>query len=128
MQIEHIALWTNDPERMKRFYTEIFQGKANTRYHNPRTGFSSYFITFQSGSRLEIMSIPDLLSINDNTATATGYAHIAFSVGSQENVVLLTNQIREKGYPILREPRWTGDSYFESCVADPDGNRVEITV
>jgi lactoylglutathione lyase len=128
MQIEHIALWTNDPERLKWFYSEIFQGEANTGYHNPRTGFSSYFITFQSGSRLEIMSIPDLLSINDNTTTATGYAHIAFSVGSQENVVLLTNQIREKGYPILSEPRWTGDGYFESCVADPDGNRIEITV
>jgi lactoylglutathione lyase len=128
MQITHIALWTNDLERMKRFYTEFFQGEANTKYYNPKTGFSSYFIAFQSGVRLEIMHKTNILDKHDHETISTGYVHIAFSVGNEENVVVLTDKIREKGYPVLSEPRWTGDGYFESCIADPDGNRVEITV
>ncbi|MDY7028447.1 MAG: glyoxalase/bleomycin resistance/extradiol dioxygenase family protein, partial [Spirochaetota bacterium] len=28
---------------------------------------------------------------------------------------------------IVSEPRRTGDGYFESCVLDPEGNRIEIT-
>ena len=31
------------------------------------------------------------------------------------------------GYTILSEPRMTGDGCYESAVADPEGNYVEIT-
>ena len=56
-----------------------------------------------------------------------GYAHIAFSVGNQQAVDDLTARIRKDGYQIASEPRVTGDGYYESCILDPDGNRVEIT-
>ncbi|NTU37489.1 glyoxalase, partial [Vibrio diabolicus] len=25
-------------------------------------------------------------------------------------------------------PRYTGDGYYESCILNPDGNRLELTV
>jgi catechol-2,3-dioxygenase len=57
-----------------------------------------------------------------------GYAHLAVSVGSPAAVDALTARLRADGYPVLSGPRTTGDGYYESVVADPDGNRVEITV
>lgn len=55
MQIEHTAVWVNDLERMKSFYESYFNGEANDLYHNEKKDFKSYFITFDSGARLEIM-------------------------------------------------------------------------
>ena len=57
-----------------------------------------------------------------------GYIHLAFSVGSKEAVDALTRRLQDDGYPCLSEPRTTGDGYYESVVADPDGNPIEITV
>jgi len=36
--------------------------------------------------------------------------------------------LREAGYTIIGEPRWTGDGFYESAITDPDGNTVEITI
>jgi lactoylglutathione lyase len=127
MKIEHAALWTQNLERLKDFYVEFFNGKSNDKYVNPHTHFESYFITFDSGARLEIMQMPSVV-INKNEADKQfiGYAHIAFSTGSRENVDRLTNILRTNGYSVISEPRETGDGYYESVILDPDGNRVEI--
>lgn len=129
MKIEHIALWTLDLERMKRFYGGFFNGVVGEMYHNQKTGFRSYFISFGSGARLEIMGKPVVGEgvCNDDMPLA-GYAHLAFAVGSEAEVDDLTARMRAKGYPVVSEPRRTGDGYYESCVLDPEGNRVEITV
>lgn len=55
-----------------------------------------------------------------------GLAHISFSLGSREAVDILTEQIRRAGYPVVSEPRVTGDGYYESVILDPDNNRIEI--
>jgi catechol 2,3-dioxygenase-like lactoylglutathione lyase family enzyme len=68
MQIEHVAIWTRDPERLRSFYETYFDAVAGPRYENPRKQFTS-----------------------------------------------------------LDGPRRTGDGYYESVIADPDGNRIEIT-
>jgi hypothetical protein len=57
-----------------------------------------------------------------------GYAHIAISVGSKVKVDSLTDKIRNAGYEVASESRITGDGYYESCVLDPEGNLIEITV
>ena len=62
------------------------------------------------------------------TGECLGFAHFAVSVGSEEAVRAFTNQLRECGIPVVGEPRWTGDGCFESVVADPDGNLIEITI
>lgn len=91
-----------------------------------RKKFESYFITFEGGARLELMR---QVGIDDVIKKQTvGYAHMAFSVGSKEKVDQLTDRLREAGYPLLNDPRTTGDGYYESVVSDPEGNQIEITI
>ncbi|MBK9125139.1 MAG: VOC family protein [Chloroflexi bacterium] len=126
MRIEHAALWTADLERSRAFYEAYFGGSAGMRYVNPRTGFASYFLTFDGGARLELMQRPDVAG-GDSTERI-GWAHVAFSVGSREAVDALTERLRADGYTVVSGPRTTGDGYYESVVLDPDGARVEIMV
>ncbi len=128
MKIDHVALWTTDLERAKAFYCTYFGGQSNDKYVNGAKQFSSYFLTFRGGARLELMQKPGLQPSTQAQNNATGYVHLAFSAGSREDVDHLTNQLRRDGYPVLGEPRTTGDGYYESVVADPDGNLLEITV
>jgi lactoylglutathione lyase len=129
MRIEHIAIWTQNLQVLKDFYCTWFQAEAGQKYVNDAKGFESYFLTFSSGARMELMrSAIKIEQSPGPTEAPTGYAHIAFSVGSEFKVDILTQQLREAGYTILGEPRRTGDGYYESVVLDPDGNRVEVTV
>ena len=125
ISIAHIAIYTSDIERSKAFYKRYFNAESNEKYQN-KSGFSSYFLTFSSGARLEIMSHTELVE-RKVLDKVSGMSHFAFSVGSRDAVLELTEKIVSDGYRVLSPPRETGDGYFESCVADPDGNRVEIT-
>ena len=127
MTIDHIALYVNDLEGAKAFFETYFQAVANDGYHNQETDFRSYFLSFSDGSRLEIMTKPDLTD-SGNLLDRFGYAHIAFSVGSREAVNELTEQLKAGGYPTLSGPRVTGDGYYESCVLGFEGNLIEIAV
>ena len=127
MKIDHIALYVNDLEGAKAFFETYFQAVANDGYHNHETDFRSYFLTFSDGSRLEVMTKPDLTD-SGNLLDRFGYAHIAFSVGSKEAVNELTERLKAGGYPTLSVPRVTGDGYYESCVLGFEGNLIEITV
>lgn len=62
--LEHVAIWAKDLEAMKAFYCHLFGGKASEKYQSLtefHSSFESYFLTFGSGSRLELMYM--LLSI-----------------------------------------------------------------
>lgn len=124
MKIEHIALWVNDLDLVKTFYEQYFRAEAGDRYYNPKTRFSSYFLTFDEGSRLELTNKKHL---SPRIADALGYGHIALAVGDKEAVDAKTAQLVADGYPLLSGPRTTGDGYYESVVQDPEGNLVEIT-
>ena len=126
MKIEHIAIWVNDLEGMRDFYVKFFEVSSNDMYHNPNKNFSSYFLSFQSGPRIELMHRPDILF--GDTKEKLGLVHMAISVGSEERVNQLTERLREHGISIVGEPRTTGDGYYESVVADPEGNLIELTV
>ena len=127
MKIEHIAMVVNDLEAAKDFFVTYFDEKANELYHNKSTGFRSYFISFDDGARLEIMNKPEMTDPAKDIAR-TGYAHVAFSVGSEEKVDELTAMLKADGYEVLSGPRTTGDGYYESCVVAVEGNQIEITV
>lgn len=129
MKIEHIALWVKNLEKMKSFYERYFDARAGEKYTNAKKQFESYFLSFESGSRLELMQMPSVPeSTNDVYKQFTGFIHFAVSTGSQERVDSLTHQLKTDGYEILDGPRTTGDGYYESVVLDPEGNQVEITV
>lgn len=124
MKIEHVALWVTDLELVKAFYEKYFEAEAGDRYHNPKTGFSSYFLSFDEGSRLELTNKKHL---SPRIADALGYGHIALAVGDKEAVDGKTAQLVADGCPLFSGPRTTGDGYYESVVQDPEGNLVEIT-
>jgi len=128
MKIEHIAIWVEDLEEMQDFYMRYFNAKSNNLYHNPRKEFKSYFLTFDSGARIELMHKPRLQKISNPSDAIMGYAHFAMSLGSAQQVDDLTERLRIDGYTILGEPRTTGDGYYESVIQDPEGNRIELTV
>lgn len=127
MKIEHIAMYVKDLEKTKTFFETYLNARANASYHNPKTDFRSYFLSFDDGARLEIMNKPQMQD-SPKALTQTGYIHIAFSVGSKEKVDELTAKLKEDGYEIISGPRITGDGYYESCVVGIEGNQIEITV
>ena len=127
MKIEHIAMYVKDLEKTKTFFEIYLNARANAGYHNPKTDFRSYFLSFDDGARLEIMNKPQMQD-SPKALTQTGYIHIAFSVGSKEKVYELTAKLKEDGYEIISGPRITGDGYYESCVVGIEGNQIEITV
>jgi lactoylglutathione lyase len=128
MKIEHLAIWVNDLEKQKFFYTKYFGAKAGEKYFNPNKNFQSYFLSFENGCRLELMYKPEVPeNRNDVHQQNIGLIHFAISVGSEEKVNELTVQLRQDGIEILDGPRTTGDGYYESVVLDPEGNRIELT-
>lgn len=126
MKLDHIALYVFDLEAAKNFFIEYFGASANDIYLNPRTGLKTYFLSFDDDARLEIMQRPDVVA-SQFDPMRQGYIHIAFSVGSKENVDLLTRRLEADGYKILSGPRTTGDGYYESCVQAFENNLIEIT-
>ena len=126
MKIEHIALYVNDLEAARDFFITYLGGKSNDGYHNPKTDFRSYFISFDDGARLELMTKPGMEDL-EKPLNRTGYAHIAFSVGSKERVDELTEELRTAGYEVVSGPRTTGDGYYESCIVVIEGNQIELT-
>lgn len=127
VRIEHIALSVRDLEAAKDFFVKYFQAESNGGYRNPTTGFRSYFLTFDGGARLELTNRPETSGLSPSPAEI-GYSHIAFSVGSKDEVDRLTGILKADGYEVIGGPRTTGDGYYESCVVGIEGNRIEITI
>lgn len=127
MRIEHVAMYVSHLEEARDFFVKYLGAKSNDGYRNPRTGFLSYFLTFDDGTRLELMNKPTMID-DAKVPERTGYAHIAFSVGSKEAVDTLTARLRADGYAVVSGPRTTGDGYYESCILAVEDNQIEITV
>lgn len=127
MRIEHVAMYVSHLEEARDFFVKYLGAKSNDGYHNPRTGFRSYFLTFDDGARLELMNKPTMID-DAKVPERTGYAHIAFSAGSKEAVDALTDRLRADGYAVVSGPRTTGDGYYESCILAVEDNQIEITV
>lgn len=130
MRIDHTAIYVNDLEGAREFFERYLGGVSGERYHNPKTGFSSYFLSFDADgkeARLEVMTRPDLAD-DPKDALRSGWAHLSFGAGSVSEVDLLTAQLATDGFEVISGPRTTGDGYYESSVIGPEGNVIEITV
>jgi len=128
MILEHVAIWTSQIERLKEYYTKYFQAISNEKYINVNTGFSSYFLSFGSGARLELMSRPDVPTNQNDTVQLQhlGIIHLAFAVDTTQAVDEKALELQNDGFAILRGPRKTGDGYYEFETLDPDNNRLEV--
>ena len=127
MKIDHLAIWVEDLDRMKSFYTKYFNMMCSEKYINKKKQFSSYFLSFPTGARLEIMHRTDIIKSEQERGSLFGLTHFSISVGNKENVNYLTKLLRLDGFEIIGEPRRTGDGYYESVVMDCEENHVEIT-
>jgi len=128
MTLDHVAIWTTQLEKLRDFYVKYFNGMANEKYTNKETGFESYFLTFRSGSKLEIMQKPGIPeNLNDTVIKQhQGLIHISFAVDKMDIVIQKSQEMAKDGFRILRGPRRTGDGYFEFETLDPDNNRIEV--
>lgn len=129
MKIEHIAVWCRDLEKMRSFYIRYFHAVSNDLYVNEQKQYRSYFLSFESGARLELMQMNTVADkLNGKETEYVGLNHFAFSTGSKEQVDALTQVLADAGYEVVGNPRITGDAYYESVVLDPEQNRIEITI
>ena len=129
MTLEHVAVWTNRLEQLKDYYFTYFDGIPNDKYTNNKKGFESYFLTFASGARLELMQMPAIPdNLNDTVkAQHQGIIHLAFGVDTMQEVDEKAARFAKDGFTILSGPRKTGDGYYEFETLDPDNNRLEVT-
>ena len=126
MIISHIAIYTLDLERLKRFYVTYFDAVANMKYVNRTTGLETYILKFEGNTQLEIMYRPTV-NHKEGNRSHLGLIHFAFQVGSKVKVDYMTQLLENDGYEIVSQPRITGDGYYQSCILDPDGNQIELT-
>jgi lactoylglutathione lyase len=132
MKLAQIAIWARDLERLRGFYEAYFGGVANAKYRNEAKRFESYFLRFPDGGLLELMQRPDIRARPDAPADGGpapecfGQVHFGLEVGTPAAVDALTQRLASAGCPVLDGPRKTGDGYYESIVADPEGNRILI--
>lgn len=127
VRIEHIAAYVQDLENSKKFFCDFFGAIPGPKYEHKEIGFSSYFLEFGSGARLELMhkdGVTEAAQSNDHL----GFIHMAISVGSKEAVNELTRKLSKAGFKTVSGPRITGDGYYESCVSGPENMLLEITV
>lgn len=124
MQIDHIAIWTTDLEKEKDFFMKYFDCSVKEKYINTIKQFSSYFIVFKGGARIELMKRTDITA--ERGGVTLGIAHFALDTGSRDNVDRLTAILENDGHRIVSRPRITGDGYYESVVLDPEGNIIEL--
>ena len=129
MTLEHVAIWTDNLEVLKDYYVNYFGGTANQKYTNEKNQFHSYFIRFESGARLEIMSMPNIPDNNNDRVIAQhkGIIHLAFGANTIMEVEEKATQLKAGGFQILSGPGKTGDGYYEFETLDPDDNRIEVT-
>lgn len=126
MKLAHIALWTKDLEAAARFWHDHFDARIGQRYESRnRPGFASRFAILPgSGLQIELMEGP---WVAPPPGEASGWAHVAFSVGSVAEVDRLATRFEADGL-MVSAPRRTGDGFYEAVVRAPDGTLIEIVV
>lgn len=62
MRIDHIAIWCDDIEAMRRFYIHYFGFTSNEQYHNPAKQYLFYFLSSPVTHALQVMAITNRLS------------------------------------------------------------------
>jgi uncharacterized protein GlcG (DUF336 family)/catechol 2,3-dioxygenase-like lactoylglutathione lyase family enzyme len=125
--LAHVALWTRDLDSAAKFWRRYFGATPSASYRSVRRlGFESIFVRLPQGPQIELMTGPWIGEGVKETERA-GWAHVAISVGSKENVRSIAESLSEAGL-LVSEPRLTGDGFYEALAKTPDGALVEVTI
>lgn len=127
MFIDHISMYSDDPEKSKEFYEKYFDGESNGGIKNDETDTISYFLSFGGGgsAKLEIVKRPEINNYKKNHIDL-GYMRLSFMQFSEEEVDKKVEELREAGYEIIQEPHISTDGYYKGLILDPGDNQVEI--
>ena len=109
-KIRHLAIKTKDPERLAKFYGEVFDMKV---IHTSKTGG-----TYMSDGYLTLAILP-----NRGDAAPSGINHFGFQVDDLGDVEAKLAKWNE---PMTERP--STRPFAEHRAMDPDGNRFDISV
>ena len=86
MKIDHIAIYVENLETTKEFFIKYFNAIANNLYHNPKTGLSTYFLSFEGNTRLELMTRTNIAK-TEFILYRQGLIRLSFSLGNNKNLM-----------------------------------------
>lgn len=126
-QIEHIALATNDIERLRDFYLQL-GAIALPPSTDLDSGRRSCVLDF-CGVRLELLERSDRGDDSVGEERSRGLLYLGFALESADAVDELSGTIAAAGHRVLESPHRTGvRGRYQSVVVDPDGNHLKLTV
>jgi len=115
--IRHIALYTDDADRMAKFYTEVFELKETHRMD--RTPTSGRTIFLSDGYMLVAI-------IEPRHDKFRGLHHFGFTLeGGEEEHAKIMARLKERDVKIVTPP--ADRPYVEDAVWDVDGNKFDVS-
>ena len=121
-KIGHVVLNCRDIERSIRFYTEVLGFQLSDVYPEAMMPGGMAFLRCNSDHH----GIGLVGSLDKKGATNIDLNHIAFEVGSLDEVLLAARRLRKHGAVIDFEGRRRAGVQIAVEFRDPDGHRLEI--
>jgi catechol 2,3-dioxygenase-like lactoylglutathione lyase family enzyme len=115
-RIRHIAFFTEDADRMARFYCDVFGMKVTQE--TPRSPESGRAIFITDGY-VDVALIEPL-----NPAAPKGINHFGFTIDPAERDGIMA-KLKDRGISPITPP--ADRPYIEDAVKDPDGNKFDIS-
>ncbi|SRR5713226_10069166 len=111
--LRHLAIRTQDTDRLATFYKEVFGMKE---LHRPRGKDGPVYLT---DGYFNLALLP-----NDQQQAPNGLYHFGFLVDDAEQIV---EKIKKNNLSRAPKPRPKGRPYAERRASDPDGNFFDIS-
>jgi catechol 2,3-dioxygenase-like lactoylglutathione lyase family enzyme len=119
-RIDHVELYTGDPQRALRFYTEVLGFSVRSRAAIPG-GLDIVYLDL-GGTTLELLCRPQAALERGAGGERLGYRMIALEVESMDQAI---DYLKTKGIEVA----WglvTRPDYARAEIRDPDGNPIEL--
>jgi catechol 2,3-dioxygenase-like lactoylglutathione lyase family enzyme len=120
-KIGHVVLNCRDLERSTRFYTEVLGLQVSDAYPQEMAPGGMVFLRLNTDHH-GIGLVGLLYGESPNVELH----HIAFEVGTLDEVLVAAKRLREAGVPIDLEGRRRAGAQIAVEFRDPDGHRLEI--
>jgi catechol-2,3-dioxygenase len=114
MTLNHIHLGTKDLKKSMEFYSSVFGFKKKFD-HDP-----GVFMDNSAGFLLAIDPV-------DEVPKLPSWYHLGFCVNSEQEALNMFEKCRSLKVPVVREMMHEKNQYASFYVADPDGNKIEIS-
>lgn len=124
--LDHVALVTDNIEKLKEFYAKYFDGAPEENWTDGVVEIC--FINFENGTRIELQKRTNPKRYDIDRENSYGIAHLAFLATSRKEVREKTEKLVAAGVALRSVPTAYGEDFFESSFFDPDGNIIELTV